>query len=114
MSIVSLREAWPKGQQFTVVRAGGYLDGWQPVPDVHYTAHRGWRYNLAVGDVITCLGFGPGWGSDPGYGVHWTCEAAREALASAVQFQPSEGHIFSFKPKDGYLHPKGGYLEPGE
>lgn len=102
---MSLRDDWAKGRAFRVIKEGAYLDGLTLVPDVHYTAHQGWRHHLAVGDVITSLGVTPGWGSDPGYGVHWTCDAVVKDGVSHAEFKPSAGNIWSFHPVDGFLEP---------
>jgi hypothetical protein len=66
---------------------------------------RGWRQRLAPGDVITCLGYGPGWGSDPGYGINWTSEQARTEGAYAVDVWPSVGGLFAYRPPPGTVRP---------
>lgn len=92
---------FPKGAKFRVVKDGARLSGMVPFAG---GAYQGWGHVLAVGDVIESRGFGPGWGSDPGYGVHWTCEAVREARASFVEFKPSgSGNWFTYWPAAGWL-----------
>lgn len=95
---------WPEGQRFRVIADGCWLSGWVMHPDLR-NVYQGWRHDLAVGDVITCLGADFGFGSDPGYGIHWTNDAVKTARAMKVEFKPSIGSIFSYRPKDDCLEP---------
>lgn len=88
-------ERYPAGARFRVVRPGARLTGWKP----ERGGYSGWRRDLKVGDVIESRGFGPDFGSDPGYGIHWKVDET----VDAVTFQPSQGGLFSFGPADGYL-----------
>lgn len=90
---------YPQGAKFRVIAEGAYLTGYAPLQGTTCPgALVSWRQNLAVGDVIECRGYGPDWGSDPGYGIHWV-----HPEASHVMFHPYEGGIFNFHPKPGYL-----------
>jgi hypothetical protein len=90
------------GGKFRVVKEGARLSGWTPMAP---SAWSGWSQVLHVGDVIECRGFGPGFGSDPGYGVEWTSEQAREAHAGSCDFWPSVGGMWSYHPAAGFLEP---------
>lgn len=95
-------DQYARGRRFRVVRPGASIRGL--VPD--RGAYRGWTQTLRVGDVIECLGFGRGWGSDPGYGVHWTTEVAWAAGATFAEFFPSAGGMWQYHPQDGFLEPE--------
>ena len=86
------------GSQFRVVREGARLSGWQPMGIGN--AQRGWARDLHVGDVIVCAGFGPGWGSDPGFGIEFT-----DPERGLVEFWPVTGGVFAYRPAPGYLVP---------
>jgi len=96
------------GAKFRIVREGAHLSGLTPIRGMS-SSYRGWRQDLHVGDVIECAGFGPGWGSDPGYGIGWFSEQAREDHASFVEFYPEVGGAFAYRPAPGFLEP----LPPG-
>jgi hypothetical protein len=89
------------GRQFRVIKAGA-LSGFVPIG---CGAFRGWGQKLKVGDVITCAGCGYGFGSDPGWGVGWESEQSKAARAVDVDFTPSTGSVFSYRPAPGYLEP---------
>jgi len=89
------------GALFRVTQEGAKLSGWTP----RQGYHQGWGQDLHVGDVIECTGFGPGWGSDPGYGVEWTSPEAKAVHASAVMFRPYVGGAWAYRPAPGYLVP---------
>ena len=99
---MGLREDWPEGQEFRVVKDGAFLDGMVPT---HPSAFSGWKYDLPVGAVITCLGYRRGWGSDPGPDiVQWSCHESKRVHASFVEFRPQGGKtIYDSRPMDGYL-----------
>jgi hypothetical protein len=77
------------GARFRVLKEGCWLSGMVAKQGYHV----GERLDLRVGDVIVCEGFGAGWGSDPGFGVHWTVKGM-----SFVMFYPSVGGAFGFRP----------------
>lgn len=87
------------GARFRVIKAGARLHGWTPVRG----GANGWSQELAVGDVITCTGFGPGMGSDPGHGVEFTSDAVTADGAFHVDFFPQVGGIWAYRPAPGYL-----------
>lgn len=93
-----------KGARFIVTAEGAYLSGMESIAPFTW---QGKRVDLAVGDVITCRGFGPGFGSDPGRGYHFDVEGA-EPLAFA-EFHPSGGH-----PIWSYGQPAASHLAPAE
>jgi hypothetical protein len=94
---------WPKGKKFRLLKAG-YLDGMIPMR-LHPNAHQGWQQQLSVGDVITCEGYGPGWGSDPGYGVHFSTPQSKAEHVVFAEFRPMAGGLFNYRPADGWLEP---------
>jgi hypothetical protein len=87
--------------KFRVVKEGLRLNGMTPIVG----GMSGWSQTLKVGDVLTCTGFGPGWGGDPGYGVEFTTEESIAARASHCDLWPSTGGPFGYRPKPGYLEP---------
>ena len=91
------------GKKFRVVQPAR-LEGQVPHPKFP-GSWTGWKQVLMPGDVVECRGYRPGWGSDPGYGIHWTSERARSACASFVELRPGTGTIFSFRPEPGLLEP---------
>jgi hypothetical protein len=88
--------------QFRVVAEGARLSGWVTAGR---GASQGWGQKLEVGDIITCTGLGAGMGGDPGYGVEFTSDAAKEARAFHVDFRPQVGGIWNSRPAPGYLEP---------
>lgn len=81
------------------VRSPCRLSGWTPVQG----GHQGWGLRLEPGHLLTCRGYGPGWGSDPGFGIEWTCEEARAVHASACELSPSVGGAFAYRPAIGLV-----------
>ena len=81
------------GKKFRVIREGARLHGWTHHPGYH----TGTAIDLKVGDVIESLGYGPGIGSDPGYGIHWKGDAAY------LQFSPSTGGAWAYHPAEGWV-----------
>jgi hypothetical protein len=67
--------------------------------------YRGWSQQLRPGDLLTCTGYGPGFGGDPGYGVEFTSAAAEAAGASHCEVRPSAGGVFDYRPAPGLLEP---------
>jgi hypothetical protein len=89
------------GGQFRVISERATLDGWVPEPH----GSRGWRQRLRRGDLLTCTGYGPGIGADPGYGVEFTSPEAETAGAFHCLVQPTTGEIFSYRPATGLIEP---------
>jgi hypothetical protein len=85
------------GAKYEVLVPGLRLSGWIPI----HGGAQGWGQQLQPGDVITCLGYGPGWGSDPGYGIEWTSEAAKAAHAYSLDIWPTAGGAFDYRPPAG-------------
>jgi hypothetical protein len=102
--MVALSKEWPEGQKYRVVQDGAWLSGLKPEPGLS-NAYGGWRQDLAVGDVITSLGFGPGWGSDPGYGIHFSTDQVVAEGVCYAEFKPMDGSLFNYHPKEGWLEP---------
>lgn len=97
---MNFAERYARGKRFRVIKAGAKLWGLTPIrPNVQ----QGWTQVLEVGDVIESLGFGPGFGADPGYGINWTSERAKAEHAHSLSFAPSEGGIWAYRPSEGYL-----------
>lgn len=92
--MTALRDQYPAGSRHRVLRDGARLTGLVPKPGYQ----QGWSCHLAAGDVIEAAGYGPGWGSDPGYGIHF-----RVPGVNFAEFQPSQGGAFNFGPADGWL-----------
>lgn len=65
-----------------------------------------WSQDLAPGDVVTCLGHGMGWGSDPGFGVEFTSPESEAASAAHCEISPSAGTQWSLHPVAGLLVPR--------
>jgi len=87
------------GRRFRVVAEGVRLSGLVPVAG----GGRGWSGELPVGTVVTCLGYGPGWGSDPGSGVEFSSEAGLHAGAAGGALHPGTGTAFDRRPAPGLL-----------
>lgn len=85
--------------RFRVIKAPCSIAGWKSSGP---SAWNGWRRNLEVGDVIVCAGYGPGFGSDPGYGVEFQSE---EPGVGTCMFHPMVGSAFDYRPAPGYLEP---------
>lgn len=93
------------GGRFRVLAAGAYLDGMVAESGYRTSAWRGWRQDLSPGDIVTCTGFGAGWGGDPGYGVEFTSEQSEAAFAGNCMLYPMAGSIFNYHPAPGVLEP---------
>jgi hypothetical protein len=91
------------GRQFRVIAEGLRLYG--VIPDGP-SAWRSWAQDLRPGDIVTCTGYGPGFGSDPGYGVEFTTSESEQAHAGACEIRPSVGGIFGYRPAPGALEPR--------
>jgi hypothetical protein len=89
------------GRKFRVTREGLTLTG--------YTAVRGgadgWEQVLHAGDILTCTGYGPGSGGDPGYGVEFTSRQSETARAFHCAIWPMTGSVFEYRPPAGFLEP---------
>jgi hypothetical protein len=70
----------------------------------------GWSQDLRPGDIVLCTGHGPGWGSDPGYGVEFSTPQSLADGASYCEITPSAGTIWNSRPHPGLLEP----VRPGE
>lgn len=82
------------GGRFRVIREGARLTWWN-------SDGTGDDRELKVGEVIQCAGYGPGWGSDPGYGIHFY----NPARVEPCEFRPSTFSPVSSRPLPGYLEP---------
>jgi hypothetical protein len=96
---VSARDTWIAGSLWRVVREGASLSGMTPGDGPWM---RGWGRDLAVGEVVVCLGIHSGWGSDPVPEAHFATEDSIEARASFVNILP-QGGMWQAWPVDGYL-----------
>lgn len=81
------------GRKFRVIAEGATMSGWAPTR--HAGAFDMTRRDLAVGEIVECRGFGPGWGSDPGYGIEFV----------GGEIRPAVGGIWSYRPQPGLLEP---------
>jgi hypothetical protein len=93
------RAVWTEGSQWRVIREGARLSGmvsggpgWM----------RGWGRPLVVGEVVTCVGFKMGWGSDSIPEAMFSTPDSIEARASFVNINPQVG-MWQPYPQDGYL-----------
>lgn len=101
-----VRQAWTDpagvcyapGARFRVLRPMR-LTGWVPGSG----CVDGWGQQLRPGDIITCTGYGPGLGADPGCGVEWTTPEADAAHAVHCDTSPSAGGAFGYRPPAGYV-----------
>lgn len=90
------------GKRFRVISSGAVLSGM--VSDARWAnAYGGWQQKLEPGDIVTCTGFGPGFGSDPGYGVEFETRQSLEARAMNCDISPSAGGIWQYHPASGLL-----------
>jgi hypothetical protein len=89
------------GRKFRVARDGLTLTGYTPVRG----GAQEWRQALQVGDILTCTGYGPGFGGDPGYGVEFTSEQSEAARAFHCDISPMNGGPFGCRPPVGSLEP---------
>lgn len=94
---MTLKDEYPPGKKFRVVKEGAYLTGMLPIGNGGF---QGTMRNLHVGEVIESTGFGNGWGSDPGSGIHF-----KDGAAWFVEFKPSVGGAWAYQPAPGYLEP---------
>lgn len=105
--MAGVKDGLTPGARFRVVKEGARLRGMVSAgPGASGFADR----PLAVGDTIVCRGYGPGWGSDPGYGYHWVDdELAHATFHPSPPSDPSgrwTGSVFSYgQPQVGYLEP---------
>jgi hypothetical protein len=87
------------GARFRVIRAGVTLDGIVP----EQGGYGDWQQHLQPGDVVTCTGYGPGWGADPGYGIEFTSAGSEAARAIHCKIRPMTGGLFDYRPAPGSL-----------
>jgi len=97
---VAPRQLYTEGRKFRVIREGARLSGLVPSGP---SAHRGYGFDLHVGDVITCTGWSMGWGSDSIPCTHWTAEGI-DPSAQFVDFRPTAG-LWQPYPADGFVEP---------
>lgn len=90
------------GAKFRVITTGARLTGMRPDRP---GAWRGWEQRLVPGDIVTCTGFGAGWGSDPGYGVEFTSGQSDAEHAGSCDIWPKAGGLFNYRPTPGILEP---------
>jgi hypothetical protein len=90
------------GGKFRVATEDATLDGMKCAGPY---AWDGWRQRLRPGDVLTCTGYGAGWGSDPGYGVEFTTPESEAAGAFHCDVHPGVVVPFGYRPRPGVLEP---------
>ena len=86
--------SYASGRRFRVITEGAALNGHTPAP----SGARGWQQKLQPGDILTCTGYGPGFGADPGYGVGFTSPAAEAAGAFCCDIWPMAGGSIDYHP----------------
>lgn len=91
-----MRDLFKPGAKFRVLKEGTSLTG---MVSTGPYAWKGWGRQLAVGEILTCRGYCPGFGSDPIQEVMFDDAAARAAHASCVTFSASSWGT----PLAGYL-----------
>jgi hypothetical protein len=89
------------GARFRVIGDGATLDGLEPMPG----GYQSWRQPLRPGDVLTCTGYGPSYGGDPGYGVEFTSAESEAAGACHCKVRPMAGGMFDYHPAPGLIEP---------
>jgi len=88
-----------KGKRYRVIKSGARLTGMQPIRTGSF---QGWRMDLAVDDIITCLGKSMTMG-DGVPALKWADENGAP-LANDCLFKPTQGGMWSGQvPEDGYL-----------
>lgn len=87
------------GTKFKVVVEGLRLSGY--VPTQWHGASDGWSQQLQPGDILTCTGFGPGLGSDPGFGIEFTSEESERVRAYHCSVRPESGGPWGYHPRPG-------------
>ena len=96
---LKMRELYPTGQRFRVVKAGARFVG---IVSFGASAWAGWSKPLAVGDVITCDGWRPGMDNTP-EAVNFSGGVVPDNALWA-QVWPMSG-LFRPYPMEGYLEP---------
>lgn len=91
------------GRKFRVTREGLTLTGHTAV----IGGAQGWQQVLHAGDILTCTGYGPGCGGDPGYGVEFTSQQSEAARAFHCDIWPMNGGVFGYRPPAGSVEPAG-------
>ena len=97
------------GERFRVIAEGAVLDGLVPARG----SYKSWRQQLRPGDILTCTGYGPGFGGDPGYGVEFTSAGSEAAGAFHCQVRPVAGGALDYRPARGLLQPDEAAAGPG-
>ena len=93
------RSDYVKGRRYRVVGHGAYLSGM--VPTAPY-CQQGWRLDLNVGDVITCLGESMTMG-DGVPALKWA-DSDGKWLANDCTFSPATGGLWGGQvPAAGFL-----------
>lgn len=90
------------GRKYRVRVTGAWLDG---MITAGPSAWQGWRQDLQPGDILTCTGYGPGFGSDPGFGVEFTSEQSEIDEAFHCEVRPMAGGIWNYHPAPGVVEP---------
>jgi len=86
---------YAKGGRYRIIKDGARLWGWKPITG----GWQGWGRAVPVGEVLTCKGWRPGMGSDPGPDiVQW-----EDPVGTFVEFHPSAGKGWFTRPDDSYL-----------
>lgn len=94
-------QTYERGRQYRVIKGGAQLSGVVPKPGYRI----GDSVPLSVGDVITCDGKYNGFGSDPGYYMHFHSDTTLNKGMADVHFVPCWNLIWDGTPLDGYLEP---------
>ena len=92
------------GRKFRVAREGLKLTGHIPVQG----GAQGWEQVLHAGDILTCTGYGAGFGGDPGYGVEFTSQQSDAAGAFHCDIWPMYGGEFGYRPPPGSVEAAAG------
>jgi hypothetical protein len=92
------------GRKFRVIREGLTLTGHTAI----IGGAQGWEQVLHIGDILTCTGYGPGSGGDPGYGVEFTSEHSEAARAFHCDIWPMYGGEFGYRPPPGSVEAAAG------
>lgn len=88
------------GTRFRITKEGARLHGFTPSGPSSFD---GWTQQLHIGDVLTCTGFGPGWGGDPGYGIEFSTERSRADGALHCDVSPRRGGVWNYRPDPSFL-----------
>lgn len=98
--LIKARSLYTEGARFRVIQEGARFEGMVQFG----SSWSGWTRNLKVGEIVTCLGWRPGWAEAGEFKQpNFTGEKVPDN-ASYVTIWPKAGLFFPW-PFDGFLEP---------